>query len=374
MKNSSNIKTFRIGNEIHVRWPILTNGKPTPLTDRDLTLFLTDPYDDTRQVVFETENNFVYYTYSPLEQKLSGVYRLTLFENRGTERQLCVDALAFRLVPHTDDIPANMAAEELELGARDITAIRGRSAYEIAVAYGYEGTEEEWAAQYNTVLTSVGTMVEQVQESRNTLDRCQELEHTLIEIENVEYMRAQEELRRVEAERGRAAAEQGRVDAERARVEAEQGRVSAEQARVDEERERNVRSVATQNGMAAYEERIRQVIDEIENISEFPISDRRRTMQVIQTESTVEIQPNVMNIWPEPMAVLEVTFATGVSGYENEYMMRFTCPDDEPTELYLPDVTYWANGSPLEPEKGWSYEISVIDGRAAYAEYEPIEE
>lgn len=374
MAKNEMIKTFRIGNEIHVRWPILTNGEATPLDDRDLSLFLSDQWGNTWAVSFETEDNYVYYNYSPLDQKRTGLYRLTLFENRGTAHQLCVDTCAFRLVAHSDEIPSNMKIEELELGAREVTAIRGRSAYEIAVSYGYEGTEEEWAAQYNTVLTSVETMVEQVAESKATLDRCETLEEELREIKNAEYERTLVEQQRVSAEQRRIEAERGRVEAEAGRDDAERGRAAAEEARVAEEHERNVRSVATQNGIAEYEERLNAVVDEIERKSEFPISDRRRTMVIEQDYLSVEIQPNVMNVWRTPMPSLSVVFAPGVEGYENEYMMRFTCPDDAATELYLPDVTHWANGSPLEPEPGWSYEISVIDGRAAYAEYEPVEE
>lgn len=365
------MKTFRIGNEIQVRWPILTNGNETPLTGRNLKLFLSD---DTgrkpREITFDTEDNYVYFTYSPLEQKHVGVYFLTLFEDMGTERQLCVDTCAFRLVAHSYEIPSDMKAEELELGAREVTAIRGRSAYEIAVFYGYEGTEEEWAAQYNTVLTSVETMQEQVAESRETLGRVQTLEQELIAIHNEEEIRKQTENARKEAEVGREKAEQDRVEAEEARMLAEQGRVEAEEARVAEERERNLRTEAIREGIAAYEESLRSVVDEIEEASNIPINDRRRTLIVEQDYYSVEIQPNTMNIWREPMSELNVFFASGIAGYENEYMIRFTCPADAPTVLWMPDVTHWANSTPLEPEKGLTYEVSVVDGLAAYAEYE----
>ena len=368
------MKTFRIGNEIQVRWPILTNGNETPLTGRNLKLFLSDDTGRKKEVVFDTEDNYVYFTYSPLEQKHVGVYFLTLFEDMGTGRQLCVDTCAFRLVAHSYEIPSDMKAEELELGAREVTAIRGRSAYEIAVFYGYEGTEEEWAAQYNTVLTSVETMEEQVDESRRTLVRVQMLEREMIAIHNEEEIRKQTENERKIAETGREEAEQGRVEAEEARVLAEQGRVEAEEARVAEERERNLRTDAIREGIAAYEESLRSVVDEIETASNIPINDRRRTLIVEQDYFSVEIQPNTMNIWRNPMPELNVFFAAGIAGYENEYMIRFTCPEDTPTVLWMPDVTHWANSTPLEPEKGLTYEVSVVDGLAAYAEYEIKEE
>ena len=350
------MKTFRIGNEIQVRWPILTNGDEIPLTGRNLKLFLSDDTGRKKEVVFDTEDNYVYFTYSPLEQKHVGVYFLTLFEDMGTERQLCVDTCAFRLVAHSCEIPSDMKAEELELGAREVTAIRGRSAYEIAVFYGYEGTEEEWAAQYNTVLTSVETMEEQVNESRRTLDRVQVLEQKMIAIQNEEEIRRQTENVRKNAEKGRMLAEEARV--------------LAEEARVAEERERELRTNAIREGIAAYEESLRSVVDEIETASNIPINDRRRTLIVEQDNSSVEIQPNTMNVWRDPMPELNVFFAEGIAGYENEYMIRFTCPEDAPTVLWMPDVTHWVNSTPLEPEKGLTYEVSVVDGLAAYAEYE----
>lgn len=350
-----------------MRWPILTNGNETPLTGRNLKLFLSDDTGRKKEVAFDTEDNYVYFTYSPLEQKHVGVYFLTLFEDMGTEHQLCVDTCAFRLVAHNYEIPSDMKVEELEIGAGEVTAIRGRSAYEIAVSYGYEGTEEEWAAQYNTVLTSVETMREQVAESRETLVRVQELESEMIDIRNEEEIRKQ-------TENERKSAEQDRMDAETARVLAEQGRVNAEEARVAEERERNLRTEAIREGIAAYEESLRSVVDEIETASNIPINDRRRTLIVEQDASSVEIQPNTMNVWRNPMPELNVFFAPGIAGYENEYMIRFTCPDNAPTVLWMPDVTHWANSTPLEPEKGLTYEVSVVDGLAAYAEYEMKEE
>ena len=181
------MNTFRIGNEIQVRWPILTNGIETPLTGRNLKLFLSDDTGRKKEVVFNTERNYVYFNYSPLEQKHVGVYFLTLFEDMGTEHQLCVDTCAFRLVAHSYGIPSDLNVKELELDESELTTMRGRSAYEIAVLYGYEGTEEEWAAQYNTVLTSIETMEEQVAESRETLNRLQELEREMVDIHNEEF-------------------------------------------------------------------------------------------------------------------------------------------------------------------------------------------
>lgn len=154
--------------------------------------------------------------------------------------------------------------------------------------------------------------------------------------------RQQQENARAEAERLRAVAEQERVQAERERVLAESGRVSAETARQQE----------TDAALA----RVQTAID-----------DWNRTRKVLQTESDVEIQPNVNNIWNEPISELTITFAEGVEGYDNEYMIQFRCPENSETALHLPQSVIWMDDEPLEPEAGWMYQISIIDNMAVYA-------
>lgn len=90
---------------------------------------------------------------------------------------------------------------------------------------------------------------------------------------------------------------------------------------------------------------------------------------VLQSASSVEIHPNVFNVWGE-VASLVISFAAGISGYVNEYMFQFTCPSSAATTLTLPDTIRWANDDELEPEAGYTYQVSVIDNLAVYAGWE----
>ena len=165
--NCENIKTFRIGNPLNIRWPILTNGEELPLTGRNLALYLTDPMRKTRQIHdFHIEGNVILWTFKSNEQEQAGFYHLTLFENEGDAEQYATDYMrAFRLVPHSNEVPGDMNAEELPLSSSGIdVGMRGLSAYEIAALNGYQGTEEQWVRDFDTVLSSSTIIVEQAQE------------------------------------------------------------------------------------------------------------------------------------------------------------------------------------------------------------------
>ncbi len=220
MAKNENMKTFRIGNEIQVRWPILTNGEETSLSGRDLTLILSDQWGNDREVkTFGTEGNVIVFTFLASEQFKTGVYRLTLYENYGKLHQIATDyCFAFKLVAHSCDIPSDMSSSELPLDSTNVdVGIHGLSAYEIAVNYGYEGSEEQWMEEFHTVLSSTQLIVESVERSELVLRRSEELFEGLSTLQQ---------------------SEQGRVDAEAIRVENEQQRVSNESDRQVNERQR----------------------------------------------------------------------------------------------------------------------------------------
>ena len=161
------IRTFRIGNPLNIRWPILTNGEALPLTGRNFKLYLTDPMRQTRQIHdFSIEGNIILWTFKSNEQEQAGFYHLTLFENEGEAEQYATDYMrAFRLVPHSNEVPGDMNAEELPLSSSGIdVGMRGLSAYEIAALNGYQGTEEQWVRDFDTVLSSSTIIVEQAQD------------------------------------------------------------------------------------------------------------------------------------------------------------------------------------------------------------------
>lgn len=100
------MKSYRIGQEITVRWAILSSGEPRPLAGRDLKLVLHSPrYADHQIDNFTIDGNVVEFNITPDMAKMTGVYSLTLWENYGKPRQTAVDSCrAFELVPTTCDI------------------------------------------------------------------------------------------------------------------------------------------------------------------------------------------------------------------------------------------------------------------------------
>ena len=577
MKTEEDIKTYRIGNEIQIKWPILTNGEEQSLAGRRLSLYLSDQWGNDRKVeTFGTEGNVIVFTFLATEQYKTGVYRLTLFENEGIAHQTACDyCFAFRLVAHSCDIPVDMEVKELPLSSTNMSVgIHGLSAYELAVNYGYEGSEEQWMKEFQTVLSSTQLIVESVERAGDILQRTEELMEEVRPISEQEHERIESEQQRVESERERNSGEQNReqqeaerianenarkeselqrqdafgnsensrtsqfeqreheraesfsqseqqrqqtfmlseeereksfaesengrqatfeesesqresrvnevlsdidnaesersetesqrkeneqerqqsessrrlnentrqenenirgrnestrrsnenlrvqheqervenelqrqrnedlriqqddviAEAERLRSQAETRRVSSENERAVAEQRRNQAETLRENAELDREKNTKEAIDGIEakikekhetyqqtldeTVSEAErrvqtaINDWNRTRRVFQTESEVEIQPNVKNIWPGKMPQLTIAFAEGVSGYDNEYMIEFTCPDDAATELTLPSGVLWVDDETLELQAGYTYQISIIDNLAIYAGWE----
>jgi hypothetical protein len=90
---------------------------------------------------------------------------------------------------------------------------------------------------------------------------------------------------------------------------------------------------------------------------------------VQQNNSTVAINPNVLNVWGE-VSNLVITFVEGTTGEVYEYMIQFTSPSDSGTSLTLPSAVRWANNDTLEPEAGYTYQVSIVDNLAVYAGWE----
>lgn len=93
-------------------------------------------------------------------------------------------------------------------------------------------------------------------------------------------------------------------------------------------------------------------------------------MEVVsQTETEVEISPNVLNTWGS-VESLDITFANEISGKVNEYLLQFVVDGDE-FELTLPSGVKWTE----EPdfEDGYTYQVSIINNLAIYAGWEDAE-
>lgn len=86
-----------------------------------------------------------------------------------------------------------------------------------------------------------------------------------------------------------------------------------------------------------------------------------------QTETNVTINPNVMNIWSTAVASLQVTFAAGTAGRVAHYMMQFTAGDN--FTLALPSGIRWMNDDEPEWTAGSTYQVSVENSLAIFAEF-----
>jgi hypothetical protein len=96
------MQSIRIGKDIEVRWPILTNGQEIALEGRDLTLFARLPTWAEVRVNFTAEGNVAIFIIPGKEQTTTGTYSFTMWENYGKAGQTAVDyCQAFQLVDTT---------------------------------------------------------------------------------------------------------------------------------------------------------------------------------------------------------------------------------------------------------------------------------
>lgn len=88
------------------------------------------------------------------------------------------------------------------------------------------------------------------------------------------------------------------------------------------------------------------------------------------SDTTAIIEANKLYLWTEPVATLSVSFMPETVGIVNEYMIQFTCPNNRATDFTLPDDVRWANDNPIEPEAGFTYQISIVNNLAVFAGWE----
>jgi len=87
-----------------------------------------------------------------------------------------------------------------------------------------------------------------------------------------------------------------------------------------------------------------------------------------QTETDVTISPNVMNVWTTAVSSLTIAFGSGPRGKVAHYMMQFT-PASGFT-MTLPSGIRWVNGDEPDWTDGSTYQVSIENGLAIYAEWE----
>lgn len=91
------------------------------------------------------------------------------------------------------------------------------------------------------------------------------------------------------------------------------------------------------------------------------------TPRVEMTESTATLQPNTLYVWTTPMDTLSIQTASVDSSVVEEYHFIFTSPSTKATTLTLPTGVRVQDG--FEILAGVTYEISIMDGLAAYGEW-----
>lgn len=255
------MKKIRIGNDIVIKWRVTINGEEVNLEGLDLSLYISTTYQPRRAIAFTVAGNEITATYKGAEQKVTGVYRLTLYRNEGENAQSILDACdAFELVSCSClTVDAAFGGAEVELPIADLgVGIPGLSAYEIAVSEGFVGTQAEWIASLSAASEAAAAECREViaefsqaEDSRVTAEAQRVAnennriagEGSRVEAENdraaAEQLRATAESKRDTAELARIANENNRANAEGARSSAEELRKSNEQSRISEETTRS---------------------------------------------------------------------------------------------------------------------------------------
>lgn len=145
------MEKIRIGKDITFVWQVRKDGEALTAEDTaNLTLEIAGRNGKFQRLPFEVRDNKIVAVWYGVKQTEVGAYRLTCWYNRGKVSESVVDVVwAVELVQYTteesfDDLET--VTIELEAGNLTFGALKGASAYEVAVAEGFVGTEAEWIA------------------------------------------------------------------------------------------------------------------------------------------------------------------------------------------------------------------------------------
>ena len=143
------METVRIGKDITFIWEVRKDG--SALTSGDaayMSVEIAARNGKAQNLPFSIVDNKIVAVWYGVKQTEVGSYRLTAWYNRGKVEESVVDVVwAVTLSRYTteetyDDI--DTVTIEIDGGNLTFGVLHGASAYEIAVAHGYVGTEEEW--------------------------------------------------------------------------------------------------------------------------------------------------------------------------------------------------------------------------------------
>ena len=250
------MQSFRIGKTLKIRWAILSGGAPEPLVGRDLTLKISSGNRVRTTLPFVADGNVAVFYYQGRDQRFTGTYTVTMWENYAKEGQTVVDRCdAFALVGHSCEETRTTASDlvegELEIEPAELEiGVPGMSAYELYIRHNPDSelTEEEYAEAPVQAAGAALAAVEQIEETEAAVKQAEQL--------------------RDQAEQGREASEQARTTAEQARVTAEQQRALAEQTRVTTESSRQTAEAGRQAAEAKREENTSEAIRNCETATQ----------------------------------------------------------------------------------------------------------
>ena len=146
-------KRICIGKDIMVSFPVTIDGEEASLADKDIQLELINPIGAKIHLDFSVSGNIIAFTYLGMQQKISGIYSVKLWLNKGKVGQSVLDfPNVFELVRTTaeENINTTLSGESEEIEEVPITLgtvnlnVGAKSAYQYAVEHGYIGTEEEF--------------------------------------------------------------------------------------------------------------------------------------------------------------------------------------------------------------------------------------
>lgn len=125
------------------------------------------------------------------------------------------------------------------------------------------------------------------------------------------------------------------------------------------------------DALATAQERISTVVEEVtDDITALTSAETVITKTV---QSVTGILPGPLYIWSQPVTTLLVDKAAGKSGRQNEYKLQFTVSGDTFTLTgTLVEGVRWID----EPdwEDGYTYQVSIMNGLAITAGWEPATE